>query len=156
MKAIYAAGKTQHIISPHDECCPHLHQWKIAPYYTAQIVGPIRTVFYTCKSCHEALQNEIAQNFILCNDCRKPMAPEEVICWSPYDSNPAEPTIYLCKDCECGTKHFDRVEYDRANFVQSYPVKQRNLRLLATSDAGMNMRYIPEPLRRRIDQHIQS
>lgn len=154
MKAIYAAGKTQHIIGPADEHCPHLHTWKIAKRYTAQIIGPIRTVFYTCEDCHEALQHEIAQNFILCNDCRKPLQPEEVIGWSPYDHTPGDPTIYLCPECTCGVKHLDRIEYDRAAFLEDMSDRQQALKMSCMSGEAQSLRYIPPVISKSIDNHL--
>lgn len=154
MKTVHISGKTQRILKPTDEHCPHLHTWKIARRYTTQIVGPISTTFYTCLDCHEALQNEIAQNFILCNDCRKPMAPEEVVGWSPYDHTPSDPTIYLCSECVCGVKHLDRIEYDRATYSDALTVKQRQLAIESFSAPSLSIRFIPPAVTKVVDKYM--
>lgn len=121
-RPLYIHGYIKAGVTADDGCCKHLSVGQTAYRFVIQKVEGKSDRYYMCLTCHEAMMSELYQSRVCCNDCHKSMEPGEAIPWSPYDGNPNDPVMHLCADCESSPKHFNRIEQDRAAFLQSFGI----------------------------------
>ncbi|MGL5397309.1 MAG: hypothetical protein ACRDBQ_18830 [Shewanella sp.] len=106
MAKLYVQGKTVHKVNTRDICCPHLHTGAVADRYTTEVDVEVRT-YYTCRSCHDKLTENIAKQFVFCNDCGKRLKPEKSNRW---EASSVDVSFHLCDDCVCAPRHLNRME----------------------------------------------
>lgn len=119
-RPLYIHGYIKAGVTADDSCCKHLSVGQTAYRFVIQQSEKKSDRHYLCLSCHESMMAELYRERVRCNDCNKSIEPDVAIPWSPYDANPADPAFHLCPDCECSTKHLNRVEQDRAEFEGAF------------------------------------
>lgn len=121
-RPLYIHGYIKNGVTADDSCCPHLSVGQTAYRFIIQQTEHKSDRHFLCLTCHEAVTSELYKMRVTCNDCGKTVERADSIPWSPYDTNPDDPKFHLCADCECSTKHLNRVEQDRAAFLADFGV----------------------------------
>lgn len=69
-----------------------------------------------CNECHTKARKEADEELVYCNDCNQQVPRKETISWTWYDFYAAQgdEPIIVCRTCENGDKHRQRVARDNA------------------------------------------